>query len=420
MPDLLFLAHRVPYPPDKGEKIRSYHALLHLAKRFRVHLGCFADNPDDEQYLPQLRDICGGDVRVFPLARRFGLARGLYGLATGASLSEYYFRDSRMTRWVADTMARVRPGNVFLYCSAMAPYAMPYRSAHRVILDMVDVDSEKWRAYAAKAAWPVSALYAREARALLALERGAARAFERTLLVSNAEATVFRRLAPESSGRIGHYDNGVDLRTFDPARAYPNPFAAGTEPVVFTGTMDYRPNIEAVEWFATAIFPQIRAARPSADFWIVGANPARPVSRLASLPSVYVTGRVPDVRPYLAHAACVVAPLKIARGVQNKVLEAMAMAKPVVATPAAAEGISAAPGKELLVAETPQAFAGAVLSVLSVLAGDGAGMGREARARVENDYSWSLNLEVLDRIFNDSAAPLRPRETANLAAGIVS
>jgi sugar transferase (PEP-CTERM/EpsH1 system associated) len=397
MADLLYLAHRMPFPPDKGEKIRAYHALICLARSFKIHLGCFADDPEDEKHLPVLQDLCAS-VRVIPLRRRSGLARGAYALALGSSLSEHYFRDARLSQWVEETVRRARPQSIFVYSSAMAPYAMPYASTHRVILDMVDVDSQKWSAYSVKARWPMNLLYARESRAVLALERRAAIAFENSLFVSRAEAQAFLRLAPETAGRVGYYENGVDLHHFDPAGTFANPFVPGSEPIVFTGTMNYRPNVEAVEWFARQVLPRIRAVRAAAEFWIIGARPAPIVARLAELPGVHVTGRVADVRPYLAHAVCVVAPLHIARGVQNKVLEAMAMAKPVVATPSAREGLSAVDGEDVLIAETPASFADAVTLVLM---GGVCGLGLRARRRVEIDYDWSRNLQVLEHLFSD-------------------
>ena len=395
MRDLLFLAHRMPYPPDKGDKIRAFHVLRHLARSFRIHLGCFSDDPNDAQYVERLGEHCAS-MFVAPLSRRVALARGLYALASGDALSEGYFRDGRMTRWVAETMARVDPENIFVFCSSMAPYAAPYASTRRVLVDMVDVDSEKWRAYGEEAAWPLDRLYARESRALLALERRAAMLFERSLFVSREEADVFLRAAPETAGRVGFFQNGVDLDYFDPGRVLANPFAAEAAPIVFTGTMDYRPNIEGVEWFAHQVLPSVRRNHPQAEFWIVGSYPGPRVTKLAQDSAIRVTGRVADVRPYLAHASCVVAPLHIARGLQNKVLEAMAMARPIVSTPAACEGLSAKAGRDLLLAETADAFANAVSSVL---AGGLEDLGHQARLCVESDYNWTRNLRVLDELF---------------------
>jgi sugar transferase (PEP-CTERM/EpsH1 system associated) len=420
--DLLYLAHRVPYPPDKGEKIRAYHVLKHLAENFRVHLGCFADDPADEQHTAPLKEICAS-VLVLPLNRKAALARGLLHLMLGGCLSEAYFRDARMTRFVSGIVHRTKPQAMFLYCSAMAPYAMPYASSCRVLLDMVDVDSEKYRAYSRNAAWPLSMLYAKEAQALFGLERRAALAFERSFFVSKAEADTFLRNAPEAAERVGYFHNGVDLNYFNPARDFPNPFGVDVLPIVFTGTMDYRPNVEAVTWFAEQVFADIRRHHAKAEFWIVGANPAPRVLKLAKVAGIRVTGRVADVRPYLKHARCVVAPLHIARGVQNKVLEAMAMAKAVVATEAACEGISAAPGTELLVAQDPAAFAAAVFSVLN---GQARNIAHTARARVEADYEWTSNLQMLDGLLADGRRKVNARQegrasqTAGAALGIAS
>ena len=414
--DLLFLAHRVPYPPDKGDKIRAYHVLRHLSKRFRIHLGCFADDPEDLPYARELSEMCASTA-VFPLNRPKALARGLVGLALGSALSECYFGDRRMTHWVETTIARVKPESIFVYCSAMAPYMLPYAQRHRVLLDMVDVDSEKWRAYAKDASWLSRRLYRREAGALLRLERRAAMSFERSFFVSGAEADAFLARAPEAAERVGFFQNGVDLEYFEPKQIFSNPFATGSKAIVFVGRMDYRPNIDAVEWFARDIFPGIRGRHPEAQFWIVGAGPSHRVIALASDSSVHVTGRVPDVRPYLAHAACVVAPLQIARGIQNKMLEAMAMARPVVGTPQACEGLSARVGEDLLLAETAAQFGEAVGAVLT---GQMPGLGTAARSRVEADYDWTRNLAVLDTLFSDMRDAAADRTTSSYGMGSVA
>jgi sugar transferase (PEP-CTERM/EpsH1 system associated) len=276
----------------------------------------------------------------------------------------------------------------------MAPYLMQRRLPTR-ILDMVDVDSEKFRQYG-NAGGALAPLYRREAKQLLSLERRAAASYDRTLLVSAPEAALFARRAPEIAGRIEVLENGIDLETFDPRIAYPNPFAPGRQAVVFTGAMDYRPNIEAVRWFAAAVMPLLRVTEPNLDFWIVGARPSRAVRALASEANIHVTGRVEDVRPYLAHAEVAVAPLRIARGVQNKLLEAMAMARPIVASPEALEGLSLIPGDEAIMASTPEAFAEAIGGVL---AGGVPNMGARARKRAEADYRWADTLHRLDALF---------------------
>lgn len=400
---LLFLAHRIPYPPDKGEKIRAWHMLDHLAKAWEVELGCLVDDPRDLDHLPGLRARFAR-VEARRLHGRWQAgARAFARLRPGRPLSLGWFHDPALAGWVHRGLAEHRWDAALVYSSAMAPYLMgpeARRPGFRRVLDMVDVDSAKWQAYAAGAALPMRLVWAREARTLFDLERRAARDFDRTVFVSEEEARHFLALAPDCAGRVDWVENGVDLARFDPAQPWPNPYPDGAVPIVFTGTMGYRPNVEAVTWFAESVLPRLRARTPAPSFWIVGANPAPAVQALGRRPGVHVTGTVSDVRPYLAHAALAVAPLMIARGIQNKVLEAMAMAKPVVATPQAFEGVRATPGRDLLVAEGPEATAAAVSAVL-----DGAHprLGEAGRAAVQAAHDWAATLRRLDAVLPSRA-----------------
>jgi sugar transferase (PEP-CTERM/EpsH1 system associated) len=279
----------------------------------------------------------------------------------------------------------------------MADYVRHQKASIRV-LDMLYIDSEKWRAYAPHHRWPMRSLYRREADTLLALERQLVQDFDATLFVSEAEANRFNDLAPGSRDRIYWVDNGVDLARFSPKQTFPSPFPAGHTNIVFTGTMDYWPNVDAVLWFVDAVFPLVRQRSPSAHFWIVGAKPSRAVSRLRHTSGVTVTGKVPDVRPFLAHADVVVAPLRVARGIQNKVLEAMAMARPVVVTAEAFEGIRATPGEDLLVASTAEQMARSIARVLNQ---DYPRLGSAARAAIERNHDWATTLQGLDRFFSE-------------------
>ena len=399
MRDLLFLSHRIPYPPDKGEKIRAWHMFLHLARTHRMHLGCFLDDPADRAHLSALRAHCA-DAHVVEIDRTRQKVFSVLRARPGRPLTLGYFADAGLAAWAQQKIA-AGVDRAFVYCSAMAPYLMEARGVHRV-LDMVDIDSAKWAEYAARARWPARAVWAREARTLLALERAAAGAYEHTLFVSAAEAEAFCRLAPEAAGRVGWMDNGVDLDFFSPALAPASPWPDATPSIVFTGTMDYWPNIDAVTWFADAVLPALRARFPALRFAVVGANPAPAVQALARRPGIAVTGRVADVRPYLAHAALVVAPLRIARGIQNKVLEAMAMARPVLATPQAFAGLHAAPGQDLLVGADAAAL-GALAA--EVLEGRHDALGAAARAAVERRYAWAATLAGLDALFEPSLTP---------------
>lgn len=393
MEDLLFLAHRMPYPPDKGDKIRSWHMLRHLARRWHVHLGAFVDDPADWAHAAVLKGVCA-DMCLRPLHPRTGKLRALTGLATGQALTLPYYQDADMDRWVRAKLAAGMRA-VVVYSSAMARYVMHAQGPRR-IMDFVDIDSDKWRQYAPTKAWPLSWLYAREARKLLEWERQVARAFDASLFVSEAEARDFRHLAPESAAKVGHFNNGVDTEYFSPDQVFDPPLPGHGPSLVFTGAMDYWPNVDAVVWFAREVLPLVRKAVPDACFHIVGSRPAAAVQALAG-DGVEVTGRVPDVRPYLAHAAMVVAPLRIARGIQNKVLEGMAMAKAVVATPQALEGIAAQVGKEVLVGGDAVTQAALVVELLKAPATAGE-VGRAARRRVAADYTWASNLARLDAL----------------------
>ena len=340
MHNLLFLVHRIPFPPNKGDKVRSFHLLRHLAGHYRVWLGTFVDDPDDWQHLDEVRRFCA-DVYCAPLEPHRAKLWSLRGLATGEPLTLPYYRHTGLQTWVDRVVAEQRIERALVFSSAMAQYLRhPPLDRLRRVMDFVDADSTKWAQYADGKRWPLSWIYRRESQRLLAFERTVAREFAASVFVTADEAALFRQLAPEvPAERVLAVSNGVDTDYFNPEQDYPNPYLAKERVLVFTGAMDYWANVDAVEWFARTVFPEIHRTVPDCQFYIVGARPAATVQQLASLPGIKVTGTVPDVRPYIAHAEFSVAPLRIARGVQNKVLEAMAMGKPVLATSAAMEGI---------------------------------------------------------------------------------
>ena len=403
MEPLLFLAHRIPYPPTKGDKVRSYHFLRHLATRYRVFLGTFVDDPADLEHIDALRAICA-EVHVERIERRAMRVRGLAALLRGAPVTLDYFRSRNLRAWVEGVTARERIRTAFAYSSPMAQYLLGMSHVRRVA-DFVDLDSAKWSSYAERHRWPMSALYRREATRLLAFEREVAARIEATLFVTGDEAQLLAAAAPESAQRIFAIENGVDSDYFSPAHTFESPFEAAEHPIVFTGAMDYWPNVDAVTWFAREVLPRVRQRDNRARFHIVGMNPDRAVRALEG-DAVNVTGRVADVRPYLCHASAIVAPLRVARGIQNKVLEAMAMGRPVVATTASAAALSAQPGIELEVADDADVFAARVLGAMVPV--HGAELGARARARVLADYQWSARLARLD----DLLARSPPRSVA--------
>ncbi len=400
MEELLYLTHRIPYPPNKGDKIRSFHMLRHLSRRYRVHLGTFIDDEADWQHVDATRAFCG-ESHFARLNPAMGRLRSLSGLLADQPLTLPYYLDSGLRQWVDDLLARRPVQRILVFSSAMAQYVSQVEDRRRII-DFVDIDSDKWIQYAGSKRWPLSMIYRREGRLLLDYERRIAREFDASLFVSRDEAELFRKLAPESAARTDFFSNGVDAEQFSPEHTYPSPYPVDEQPLVFTGAMDYWPNVDAVRWFAEAVFPAVHAERPATRFYIVGSRPTEAVRELARLPGVVVTGTVPDVRPYLAHACLAVAPLRIARGLQNKVLEAMAMGKAVVASPQAAEGIQATAGVELEIADGPALYGQTILHLLRSEVC--VSMGKAARTRILHDYDWDSSLAKLDALL-DQAPP---------------
>lgn len=399
MANLLYLVHRLPYPPNKGDKLRSFHFLKHLSKNHRIFLGTFIDTPDDEPYVAELRSFCAAikAVRLNPSGAKI---RSINGLISGQPLTIHYFRDPRMQRWVDSVVNNEQIDTAIVFCSGMAQY-LENRQRLPVLLDMVDVDSAKWGSYAQKQAWPMKWIFAREATLLEAYERQIASRFSRTFFVTAEERKVFAKAAPECALRLETIPNGVDGEYFSPAIELDNPFPRDVVPIVFTGTMDYWINAEGITWFVHEVMPQLVIKWPTLRLHIVGRNPGKEINALAS-EHVVVTGTVPDTRPYLKYAAAVVAPIRISRGIQNKIIEAMAMAKVVIAHAECAIPINAVSGEELLSASTADEFAEIINNCISdpALA---AAVGSRARQRVLSDYDWETNLSKIDRYLTQSS-----------------
>lgn len=403
MGNLLYLVHRLPYPPNKGDKVRSYHLLKHLAASHRVFLGTVIDDPADEAYVETVRGYCA-DLHVARINPLFGKLRSLAGLLTGEALTLRFYRDAGLSAWVAEVLRQHSIDAVVVFSSAMGQY-VPKGTRATLLVDFVDVDSAKWTEYAPNHRWPLSWLYRREGRRLLAYERALAQRARRSFFVTDNEVALFAGMAPECAATLDTVSNGVDAEFFAPdaGRASPFPMDAGHQAVVFTGAMDYWPNIDAVTWFVQDMLPALQRDWPQLCFYIVGRSPPPAVQALAG-PGVVVTGTVPDVRPYLQHAAVVVAPLRVARGIQNKILEAMAMARPVVAARSCVEAIDAAAGEELLAADGVDDYVALVNALLRDPRRAGA-VGQAGRQRVLGSYSWSAHLARLDAFLNATDGP---------------
>jgi len=394
---VLVLAHRIPFPPNKGDKIRSFNIVEYLAGRHEVALACLVDDVRDLRHLDVIRRRVGrfAFARIRPLAKKLW---SLTSMLSGQPISVGFFYSRELQREIDEIIA-AGVDAVVCICSPMAEYA--FRSRHladssrqtRLIMDLIDVDSCKWEQYAHQKPFWVSWLYRYEAIHLARYERRIADRFDELTVVSEQETQVFP--GGQRPANLHAMSNGVDLDYFRPRDQTK---AADVVPtLVFTGAMDYWPNVEGVRWFAENVFPLVRRELPTAEFYVVGSNPVREVLRLNECDGITVTGYVDDVRDYLDRADVCIAPLMIARGIQNKVLEAMAMAKPVVCTPEALEGIAATPGQHVIVAVGAAAFAEATVSLLRDHERAGQ-VGAAARACVEAGYSWHANLRLLDRL----------------------
>lgn len=401
MDEILVLAHRLPYPPDKGEKIRSYHLLSGLAERYRVHLGCFVDAIEDRSHLDLVRRICGEThfATLNPWSAGVRAAGAVFG---SASMTQSVFRDRDLRRWARSIAAQHRLHCALAFSSAMARYIDGDTGTARRIVDFVDVDAEKWRRRAERTGPPHAWLYAREANALAEHDRRAADQADACLFVSEVEAERFRRLAPRAGGKVQVLRNGVDTDYFSPEPAYPNPYGKAGPIVVFTGTMGYWPNEEAAEWFAVEVMPRLRRRIPAIRFAVVGREPSRRMRALGTRGDMIVTGAVPDVRPYLAHADAVVAPLQVNLGVPNKILEGMAMAKPVVATPDAVCGLPLSESEGVIVERDPQAFADAVADLIASRERAGK-LGARARHHAVERCTWPAVVDRLAAIIDGEA-----------------
>ena len=412
MKRLLFIAHRLPYPPDKGERVRAFHELKALSRHFRITLASLARGDPDVCAAAELRECCE-KVITGSAGGNLGLLRGAVSLCAGKSVTEGYFRDRGLLRTLLQEAQREPFDLVFAYSSSTLPYALAL-PAHARVMDLVDVDSAKWAGYAHAAWWPKSVLYRMEARGVGALERRAVETCDAVLLVSEAEVAALSL----TNGKVAAIGNGVDTNFFKPDGSVPQQAPA----LVFTGTMDYRPNVEGVCWFVREVWPELKSRVPALTFTIVGRDPTPEVLRLTGTPGITVTGTVKDVRPYLASASVAVVPLRIARGIQNKILEAMAMGRAVVGSSPALEGLDVNIGEEVLRAESPDEWVAAVLGLLSD-SGRRERLGQAARTRVVSDYSWAsrmMPLVSLCTALAGASEPAReaPRQTDRDAAGL--
>ena len=357
--NILYITPCVPYPPNKGEKIRAFHQIRYLAREHAIHLVCLMNEKEETGDVKALEEYCASVAAVYR-DRRTARLLAAFALLAGNPFSVVSYYSWGLEQKITQKLRSGKFDLIFIFSSAMAE-CVRHVSAIPKVMDFVDVDSELWRLYAEYSPFPFSWIYRLEAERLARYEEEVARAFDHSIFVSGQEADLFRRRI--SDRPVSVIPNGVSLNYFAPAGDGFLP--SGPPVVVFTGTMDYFPNVDAVQYFCRHIFPLVRKILPEVHFYIVGRSPTRLVRKLGREPQVTVTGSVPDIRPYLARAGVMVAPFRIARGIQNKILEAMAFGVPVVGTSLAFQGLEETEVAGVQVADDPKEFAREVLALLT-------------------------------------------------------
>ena len=403
---VLYICHRIPYPPNKGEKIRAFHQLRAIAARHEVDLFTLADeevNPADQSALARHCHL----LTMARLNPRFARLRSLPFLLTRTPLTLPYFYSRELDLEIRKAIQARSYDRIFVYCSAMAQY-VENAGQIPVLLDLVDVDSDKWMQYAAFTRFPLSAVYRREGNCLRQYERKACERSSCVLVTTEREARLVRQFS--DTARVHVIPNGVDANYFDPLLVPPEPAAPV---VIFTGDMSYFPNEEAVTYFARKVLPLIHESVPGVRFLVVGRNPGPKVRQLQKIEGVEVTGFVPDVRTYLAKARVAVAPFSIAAGIQNKILEAMAYGLPVVATSRAVQGLSKDVAEGVETGDTAEELAAKTARLLR----DpqfASGKGLEGRSRVAAEYNWDAPLDALLRLLENPVSTDTPKIEVHL------
>ncbi len=389
MKELLFLAHRIPYPPNKGDKIRSYHLLNELRKEYKIHLATFIDDKEDLQYKGHVASLCESfcAIEIDPFISK---VKSLKGFVTADALSIPYYESKELSHYVEKVIA-TGVDKALVFSSAMAQFVSSTRFDLKMVVDFVDIDSDKWRQYSSSKKWPASWLYKRECKKLFEWEKMVAQQADHSLFVTEKESALFRELVPTVAEKVHSIDNGVDYDFFTSNSAAENPYLEQSPKIVFTGAMDYWANVDAVVWFAEEVLPLVQQKIPNLEFFIVGSKPTAKVSALSNVAGVTVTGRVEDVRPYIQYSNLSVAPLRIARGVQNKVLEAMSMGKAVVATSQAMEGIKDIEQFSELTLDDAKAYADKVAELLQDDA-KAKSWGDKGREMILKNYNWQSNV----------------------------
>lgn len=407
MEPLLYLTHRLPCPRGQGDRARAYHLLHFLSQRYRVFLGCFTDDEADAERQPEVRERCGG-IRVERLHPVVARLTSLRGMVNGEALTLPYYRNAALAHWVDETVREFGIRKAVVSGAPMAQYTRRQRHL-RVVTDFDDVVSTCWERAGSSTPWPWSWFCRREGEKMLAFERTVAANSVATIFSMAAEAQYFAERAPEVAHKVRAVGNGVDAEFFQADLDRVSPYNFNDVPIVVAGRVDDEHNIDALFWFADEVLPRVQAVVPDAKLYLVGASPA--LAELARCDGVVVLGDVPDVRPFLQYARVIVAPQRAGHGAVYPILEAMAMARPVVVSAANVARIGGIVGREFEAAADAESFAQRVLDLLDPLVGDR--VGNRARRRILSGFDWETNLEQLTRLLEaDVPAPSLSRGIA--------
>lgn len=393
---LLYLCHRIPYPPNKGDKIAAFNLLKFLSEHYDVYLGCFIDDPNDQQFKEYVSKHCK-EACFINLNPSFAKLKGLTAFYRNEPITLPYYKSNKLKQWVHEVVSHKGVRKAVLFSSCMAQYVTDRYSDLHSVMHFVDIDSDKWKQYAEKQQGIMRYVYWREHRMLERYEKEIANKLQVSCFVTEAETEMFKELVGSPVDKKVHtLSNGIDTNYFSPSanaielqEAYE---LQSQNYIVFTGAMDYWANIDAVIWFVNRVWPQVKAEVPDSLFYIVGSSPDRRVLELQNTPGIIVTGRVHDVRPYIKNAKACVAPMQIARGIQNKILEALAMAKPVAASYLGMEGIEGTEEirkEHLLISDDSSEITRWTVSHLS----GPAQHSNNSRTWMQNHYSWAARLK---------------------------
>lgn len=391
---VLYLCHRIPFPPNKGDKIPTCNILKFLNQHFDVYLGCFIDDPYDQRYRDDVKVWCE-DTCFINLNPMLSKIKGLGALLSDRPITQPYYYSARMQKWVNSTVLEQGITKAFIYSSSMAQYVIDNKSLAVKVMDFADIDSDKWRQYADKSNGLMRWIYHREYQSLEMYEKYITHQFNTSCFVTEAETELFKKMIePDQQRKVATLSNGIDTNYFSPTQAgdlCENYSLSKENYVIFTGVMDYWANVDAVKWFVKNVWPTVYQQLPDSKFYIVGSSPSKEVINLKSIPGVVVTGRVENVRPYLKHAKACIAPMQIARGIQNKILEAMAMERPVITTSLGIEGIDNYPQEGVYVSDD----ATQQIKWISEKLQNSAVSVASSRKWLQDNYSWEAKLNPL-------------------------